>query len=130
MKARIEFDLSEDTEAFEDFLNSRRNSEVNSQIWERVFRPNFKHGYGKEIDDIVERCGTSYDEEGEEHYNGALLIEKLSEIYLDITREEEEKILLHKKNSKLHLALFVAGLTMMCGCAGAALYFWSISQKI
>ena len=36
MKALIEFDLYEDTQAFEDFLNSRDSSDKADDVWDKV----------------------------------------------------------------------------------------------
>ena len=91
MKALIEFDLYEDTQAFEDFLNSRDSSDKADDVWDKVFRPNFKHGYHREINDIIKKCGKTIDEDGEERYNGTELIEKLSEIYLEIVNKKTKK---------------------------------------
>lgn len=89
MKATVEFDLYEDQQAFEDFINSRNNSDNDEDVWDKVWRPNFKHGYGKEVDDLIKKCGKTIDANGEEVWHGADLIEKLSEMYLEIKNKKE-----------------------------------------
>ena len=89
MKATVEFDLYEDQQAFEDFINSRNNSDNDEDVWDKIWRPNFKHGYGKEVDDLIKKCGKTIDDNGEEVWHGADLIEKLSEMYLKIKNKKE-----------------------------------------
>ena len=72
MKARLEFDLPEDELAFDLAANGAKYKYTLDDVWERVFRPNNKHGYNDELLDSEE----AYD-----------IIEKLIAIYLEVVDE-------------------------------------------
>lgn len=68
MKIKFEFDDHEKEQA-QDAFNGTQYKETLNEIWEKLFRPNNKHGYGDEILDA-------------EH--AYLVIERLAEKYSDI----------------------------------------------
>ncbi len=54
------------------------------EIWNKVFRPSFKHGYSDEkLNNLIEACGE--DEKG--YSNANELIWRLGELYNEIIRE-------------------------------------------
>ena len=108
MKAIIEFDLNEDQQAFDDFIHSRHNRDNDQYVWNEVFRPNEKHGYGKVVDDLIDKCGKTVDEDGEEVYYGAELIDTLSDMYVEIKGRPSQKPRFRVKGSVNLLAIGVA----------------------
>jgi len=68
-KITIEYDNVEDADLA---LNAWKYKEAVEEIWEKCFRKNNKHGYNDELLD------------SEQAYE---VIEKIAEIYLDITRD-------------------------------------------
>jgi hypothetical protein len=73
MKAILEFNLPEEAEEHSDALNGYKYRYALDEVYERVFRPSRKHGYGDpEINELLknEKC--------------KLLIEKLIDIYLEV----------------------------------------------
>ena len=73
-------------------INARKYRDAVDDIWQQVFRPNFKHGYNKDINDLIDKCGTypSSDFEGETEYHGADLISALADLYQEVIRELPE----------------------------------------
>lgn len=73
-KGKLEFDLPEEREEFEDACKGSTYRYQIEEIWQRVFRPHHKHGYSdsdfqKLIDDnfevadkIIEKLGDLYHE--------------------------------------------------------------------
>ena len=49
MKHIIEFNLPDDKDDLEIHLKAVKNSILIDEIWEKIFRPAHKHGYGNEI---------------------------------------------------------------------------------
>lgn len=87
---KLEFNL-EDPYATEDFRLALKANDLNlclDEIWNRIFRPAFKHGYpDKIIEDLIEKCGSYTDENGYEASYGLDLIDALSELYKEIKEE-------------------------------------------
>lgn len=80
MKAHLTFNLPEETEEFRDALHGTKYRAAIDEIWNKVFRPYFKHGYADaEINKLLEadKCKD--------------LLEKLAELYresIDDIRED------------------------------------------
>lgn len=125
MKVAIEFDLYEDKQALEDFISTQNSGDTDEAVWDRVFRPNFKHGYGKEIDDLIEKCGKTVDADGDEQWHGANLIEKLSEIYLEIkdVNTKKPRFNLSQVSYVIMLVIMVALTSFGAGYCCKALLF-------
>ena len=90
MKAILKFDLSdsEDQSEFNSMMKAKRMEIALERIHDRVFRPNIKHGYGKPIDELIDKCGhNNAILEYDRIYNGQELIFKLQEIYNGILEE-------------------------------------------
>lgn len=49
MKAILEFNLPEDTEDFKVAQKGMEYKLALEDVWNEVFRPNFKHGYSNEV---------------------------------------------------------------------------------
>lgn len=80
MKAILEFTLPEEREEYEDAVNGSKYRYQLNEVWEKVFRPFYKYGYEDEkLNEIFERFG-------EDSYE---LIDRLSEIYRSVVRDEE-----------------------------------------
>ena len=57
-KAKLEFNLPEQQESFDDALKGTKYKLLVDDIWNTVFRPYFKHGYrDAEINKILENMG-------------------------------------------------------------------------
>lgn len=56
MKAKLEFDLDDpyEEENLKHALNGSKYKHIIDDIWQNVFRPNRKHGYGNKILDTDE----------------------------------------------------------------------------
>ena len=88
MKATLEFDLYEDREAFEDAVTGTDSKVKLNDIWDKVFRPSFKHEYDKKIEEVIDACGTYIDQDGDTRYHAHDLIELLSKIYCEIVHDD------------------------------------------
>ena len=75
MKAILEFDLDDvdDRQAFDDAVNGTKYKIQIDEIWERLFRPSYKHGYDNEL----LNKGESYQ-----------VIDTLARMYQEITQED------------------------------------------
>ena len=71
MKVKLEFDENERQEALE-AMNAWKYKYAFSSVWDRVFRPNNKHGYNNELLDKE----SSYE-----------VIEELMKIYQEVNQE-------------------------------------------
>jgi hypothetical protein len=77
MKSQLIFELPEEQEAFDDAVNGTKYKDQIEEIWQRVFRPAYKHGYSHErLNELANS------EEGYE------LIGLLADIYRDIVNDE------------------------------------------
>lgn len=88
-KGILEFNLPEEQEEFNDAAKGGAYKYTIEDIWQKVFRPAFKHGYDAKVESIIEKCGHYADGEGNIFYHAHDLIEELSEIFVQITKEEE-----------------------------------------
>lgn len=80
MKANLSFNLPEETEEFKDAFNGSKYRCAFDEVWEKGFRPYYKHGYSDdELNKLID-----------EHPNGEKIMEKLADIYREIKREIEE----------------------------------------
>lgn len=52
MKHTIEFNLPEDAERLECHLQAEKNHYAREEVWNRVFRPFYKHGYSTAPEEI------------------------------------------------------------------------------
>jgi len=87
-KLTLTFDPVEEREEFLHAFNGSKNAYIIEDIWNKCFRSAFKHGYAKHIQDIIEDPKMDYIQNDGELGNHALdLIEKLSEIYLEIVND-------------------------------------------
>lgn len=80
MKAILEFNLPEERGEFELAQKGDVYKYALDEVWDRVFRPFYKHGYPEaRINELIEKLG--------ENDNGELvceLIDRLSDIYRNI----------------------------------------------
>lgn len=76
MKAKLIFDLPEDEEEYQDATNGSKYKIQLDEIWNKVFRPYYKHGYSKEIEELIKDLP--------EDKNGNTIIDKLADIYNNI----------------------------------------------
>jgi hypothetical protein len=53
VRGSLSFDLPQERDEFEDAQHGWKYKSQLQEIWERLFRPYHKHGYGKEIDDLL-----------------------------------------------------------------------------
>lgn len=81
MKATLEFLLPEDNDAFRDAQNATTYRLALEAIWNEVFRPRHKHGYG----DTALQALIETDE-------GAAVADKLEQIYRDVLGDYELNI--------------------------------------
>lgn len=78
-KVILEFNLPEEREAFEDATKGSEYKWALEEVWDKVFRPRHKHGYGrKDIDDLMEDERVSK------------VVDFLEEIYHEARRKYEE----------------------------------------
>lgn len=76
MKVKLEYTLPEEMEEYELAMDGASNKFKLDDVWERIFRPRHKHGFGdEEINKIIQTP------EGEK------LMDYLENIYKDITNE-------------------------------------------
>ena len=75
MRAWLSFKLPEEREELETAQNGWKYESQVGEIWDRLFRPYYKHGYGKEIDNILLDP------------NARKLLKYLEEQYKDIIKE-------------------------------------------
>jgi hypothetical protein len=76
-RATLSFSLPEEREEFEDAQNGWKYKSQVEEIWNKVFRPYFKHGYPDQ--ELNELLNTK---------EGNLIISKLADIYRDTISEE------------------------------------------
>lgn len=75
-----------------DFKRASKANDAFYVLWEiqqRLFRPSYKHGYDKQMEDLLDKTGTS-NSEGDFDYelrNGDLVIERLMEMFHQILDE-------------------------------------------
>jgi uncharacterized lipoprotein YehR (DUF1307 family) len=55
MKGILEFNLPEEKEDFETAQKGWKYKSMYEEVWDKVFRPYHKHGYGEEIDKLLEK---------------------------------------------------------------------------
>lgn len=86
MKATLEFTLPDEKESFENACNGSKHKDTIEEIWNKVFRPAFKHGYsGKHADELNKLL---------QHDNDAIreqaerVVEMLSELYQEVIHED------------------------------------------
>lgn len=92
MKAKLEFDMEDqdDKEKLNRMLKVDNLVIALEDIHNKVWRPNFKHGYSEEkIKKLIDKCGTYEDEHGHEVSIGSELIEALHEIYISVLQDNE-----------------------------------------
>jgi hypothetical protein len=76
MIGKLTFKLPEEQEEFQTAIDGWKYKNAMEEVWQRVFRPFFKHGYSNaEIQSLSETEA------------GSRLIEALAEIYQDVARE-------------------------------------------
>ena len=76
MKVILEFDGNEDKEAIEDAMNGSKYKDQIDEIWQRCFRPAYKHLYNNQrINELLEG------EHSDAFYE---VIDYLAKIYSDI----------------------------------------------
>ena len=75
MKATLSFNLPEEQEEFENAVNGSKYKWKMDDIWDKVFRPAFKHGYSQA--GLTELSDRDYE-----------VIEKLADIYRETIRED------------------------------------------
>lgn len=75
----MRFKMPEQREEFENAHNGSKYRAQVDDIWDKVFRPFYKHGYGdSEFDKLLDK----------NHEVASEIFEKLSDIYHKILREE------------------------------------------
>jgi hypothetical protein len=55
MKGTLEFNLPEEREDFQVAQDGWKYKLAMEEVWDRIFRPRHKHGYGKEIDELLKK---------------------------------------------------------------------------
>ena len=76
MKGTLTYKLPEESEEFSTALNGWKYKHAMEEVWQKVFRPYFKHGYGsEELNRLVET------------EDGGKIVEALSELYLSVAKE-------------------------------------------
>jgi len=89
----LEFDKYEDREDFRDALQGTNYKIALQEIADEIFRPHRKHGYSQIIEDLVDKCGTSHNQEWDcEVRNGYEVIEKLEEMFYQILEDNDIKL--------------------------------------
>jgi hypothetical protein len=85
MKVILEFDKYEDAEELDNALNGSKYRSQLEDIWNNVFRPYHRHGYGNErIREIL-----AYDEDGTpKHPEAHELLDFLEAIYRETVYDE------------------------------------------
>lgn len=77
-KAILEFDLPEETEYFDDARKGSTYKYQVDEIWLKVFRPAFKHGYNDaELNALLET------------EDGFKIVEKLADLYREVIKDNE-----------------------------------------
>ena len=79
-KAILEFNLPEEDEEFRMACNAISYSVAYEEVWNRLLRPPFKHGYpDQKLQDLYKSLGDK----------GADFVEELRRLYTEITQEYE-----------------------------------------
>lgn len=76
MKVHLSFSLPEESEDHEAAINGMKYKLALDEVWEKVFRPAYKHGYNNQE---LNRLAQSK--------NGQRLIELLGEIYIEVKND-------------------------------------------
>lgn len=77
-RATLSFNIPEEKEDFNDAMNGWKHRYQVEQIWEKVFRPYYKHGYrDEELNKLL-----SSDE-------GGIIINKLAELYRQVINDND-----------------------------------------
>lgn len=79
-KGMLEFDLPSEQEEFDIAIKAGRYQLAVEEVWERLFRPYYKHGYANET--LNKLANTK---------SGGVIIEELAKIYREIVEEYELK---------------------------------------
>ena len=77
MRHIIEFKLPEDSERLECHLQAEKNHLAKAEVWNRIFRPFYKHGYSNAPEEIKEWI----QESDELHKFMSFLAEEYHDIY-------------------------------------------------
>ena len=76
MKVTLKFELPAENDEYQDAINGQKNSIILDEIWNRVFRPYYKHGYADtKLNTLL---ATKV---------GAEVLEKLQAIYQEVLNE-------------------------------------------
>lgn len=86
MKAILQFDLPEETVEHQDALNGTKYKCIIDDIWNEVFRPAMKHGYGTEYLATAEAATLNHLVTDSGDVNVAF--ELLAKIYQGVLKEE------------------------------------------
>ena len=92
IKIEIEGDLYEDAELIKTFQDAQKNAALIEDTWELLFRPVYK-GYeynDKKLQELIDSCGVTLNSDGEEENLGISVIERLSELYLELKDEQND----------------------------------------
>jgi hypothetical protein len=77
MKSTLTFNLPEEQEEFQNAVSGGKYKDQIEQIWQEVFRPAFKHGYGSRYAKLQELSDRDME-----------VIEALADIYGAVIRED------------------------------------------
>lgn len=79
MKVKLEFQLPEEMEEYESAMNGSRYKYQLDEVWERLLRQPFKHGYrDQELQELYESLGDK----------GYEFVDKLRDLYQEIVQGE------------------------------------------
>lgn len=78
MKTILEFNLPEEKEDLQDALNGTKHKHMFAEIWQKMFRPYYKHGFSSE------NLNNALQEKA-----GQIVFEELESIYKEIADEYE-----------------------------------------
>lgn len=89
MKGILEYDLND----FDEKLAHKRACNADSayialhEIANLIFRPNRKHGYSKEIEELFEKCEEIKTDDGYDTNAGTEIIDKLESMFYSILQD-------------------------------------------
>lgn len=77
-KATLSFSIPEEQDDFKDAMNGWRYRNQVEEIWNKVFRPYYKHGYSdQELNKLLSSP------------EGGIIIDKLAELYIEVINDND-----------------------------------------